>query len=192
MQYAIVTECNKCVSCLTCTTACKNENGVALGVRRTNIVRVGPNPINEGDTFPNVEMYYLPMKCQHCYNAPCVEVCPTGASVKLDDGTVQIDSEACIGCSLCLSACPYGVRFINPATNVAEKCTICHHLVEEGGVPECVSSCTGDALHFGDLDDPESEVSQLVAAAGEKAHRLEDSGNAPANVYILDKMKWRS
>lgn len=191
MQYAIVTECNRCVSCLTCTTACKVENEPPLGIYYTEILRIGPNPINEGDTFPNMEMYYLPMKCQHCLHPQCVDVCPTGASQKLDDGTVQIEADLCIGCQSCMSACPYGVRSLNPETNVVEKCTMCHQLIEEGGEPECVSSCTGQALHFGDIDDPESEVSQLVAAAGDKAYYLPNEGNDPVNVYILDKMKWR-
>lgn len=192
MQNVIVTEVNKCVCCLTCTTACKVQNAPALGKRYTWIDRIGPNPIHEGDTFPNVEMYFLPMKCQHCYNAPCVEVCPTGASVKTDDGTVQVDPEACIGCGLCLPACPYDVRYIDDVAQVAKKCTMCKELIDEGEVPECVASCTGSALHFGDIEDPDSEVSKLVAEAGEKAHTLVDSGNNPANIYILDKFTWRS
>lgn len=192
MQYAIVTECNKCVNCLTCTTACKIQNAPALGKRFTWIDRIGPNPINEGDTFPNVEMYFLPMKCQHCYNPPCVDVCPTGASQKLADGTVQVEEGVCIGCGLCVPVCPYGARYVDEELAVAKKCTMCRELVEEGEQPECVASCTGSAMHFGDLDDPDSEVSQLVAAAGERAYRLVDSGNGPANVYILDKMTWRS
>lgn len=192
MQYAIVTECNKCVSCLACTTACKVENGAALGKRWTWIDRIGPNPIHEGDAFPNVEMYFLPMKCQHCYNAPCVEVCPTGASFRREDGTVQVNADACIGCSLCVGACPYGARYVDDEEQVAKKCTMCQQLIDDGGTPECVSSCTGSALHFGDLDDPTSEVSQLVEAAGDRAYHLQDSGNAPANVYILNKMTWRS
>jgi len=104
---------------------------------------------------------------------------------------VQIDKEKCIGCQFCVMACPYNVRYLNTEAKVVEKCTMCEQLVSAGGVPECVSACTGKALHFGDLDDPESEVSKLVAAAGEKAHTLPDVGNDPAAVYILDKMKWR-
>jgi Fe-S-cluster-containing dehydrogenase component len=192
MQNVIVTECNKCVSCLACTTACKVENGAALGKRFTWIDRVGPNPIHEGDTFPNVEMYFLPMKCQHCYDAPCVEVCPTGASAKVADGTVQVDEETCIGCGLCLDACPYDARYLDPDAQVAKKCSMCKQLIDQGELPECVASCTGQALHFGDIDDPDSDVSKLVAEAGDDAYRLHDEGNAPANIYILHKMTWRS
>ncbi len=191
MQYAIVTECNKCVCCYACVVACKIENTPPLGARWTDILRVGPNPIEEGDTFPNMEMYFLPIKCQHCREPECVTVCPTGASVKMDDGTVQVDKEKCIGCQFCVMACPYDVRYLNDETKVVEKCTMCEQLIAAGETPECVASCTGEALHFGDLDDAESTVSLMVAEAGEKAYHLPDVGNAPANVYILDKMKWR-
>lgn len=192
MQNVIVTECNKCVCCYACTVACKVQNEPALGKRFTWIDRIGPNPIKEGDVFPNMEMYFLPMKCQHCRNAPCVEVCPTGASQKLDDGTVQVDEATCIGCGLCVSACPYDARYVDEQTQVAMKCTMCKELTDQGELPECVAACTGSAMHFGDLDDPDSDVAKLVAQAGEHAYVLQDSGNDPANVYILDKMTWRS
>ncbi len=192
MQNVIVTECNKCVNCLACAVACKVQHAPALGKRFTWIDRIGPNPIHEGDVFPNMEMYFLPMKCQHCYEAPCVESCPTGASYRADDGTVQVETESCIGCGLCVGVCPYGARYVDVETNVARKCTMCKELIDEGELPECVAACTGSALHFGDIDDPESEVSKLVAQAGDLAHTLVDTGNRPANIYILDKMTWRS
>lgn len=192
MQNVIVTECNKCVNCLACTVACKVQHAPALGKRFTWIERIGPNPIHEGDVFPNMEMYFLPMKCQHCLNAPCVEVCPTGASYRDADGTVQVDSASCIGCGLCVSACPYDARYVDEEKNVALKCTMCKDLTDKGELPECVAACTGNALHFGDIDDPTSEVAQLVAAAGDRAYKLSGEGNEPANVYILNKMTWRS
>ncbi|MBM6998549.1 4Fe-4S dicluster domain-containing protein [bacterium] len=177
---------------MACTTACKVENGAALGKRFTWIDRIGPNPIHDGDVFPNVEMYFLPMKCQHCVNPPCVSVCPTGASRKVEDGTVQVEEDACIGCGLCVGACPYGVRYVDDTSQVAKKCTMCKQLIDKGEKPECVVACTGNALHFGDLDDPDSDVSKLVAQAGDHAYHLQDSGNGPASVYILDKFTWRS
>ena len=111
--------------------------------------------------------------------------------MKMEDGTVQIDKDKCIGCQFCVMSCPYGVRSLNKETKVVEKCTMCEQLVAAGGQPECVSACTGQALHFGDIDDPASDVSKMVAEAGDRAHLLPDIGNAPANVYILDNMKWR-
>ncbi len=191
MQYAIVTELSRCIGCLSCSVACKQENNVPIGNFWQNVMRVGPSPINEGDDFPNVEMYFLPVGCQHCEDPECVKVCPTGASHKKEDGTVQIDKEKCIGCQFCVMACPYGVRYLNTEVKVVEKCTLCEHLVAEGKLPECVSGCVGQARHFGDLDDPESEVSKLVAAAGDKAHKLKDVGNGPSFVYISGKQKWR-
>ena len=191
MQYVIATECNKCVRCLACTTACKVENEQPLGQYWTAILRVGPNPINEGDVFPNVEMYYLPIKCQHCYNPDCVHVCPTGASHKTEDGTVQIDKDLCIGCQFCVMACPYGVRSLNKESKVVEKCTMCEQLIAAGEQPECVASCTGQALHFGDIDDTTSDVYKLVEEAGDDVYYLPDTGNGPANPYILKDMKWR-
>lgn len=191
MRNVIVTEVNKCVRCMACEVACKIENDTPLGHFFTTIERIGPNPINEGDTFPNVEMYFLPMKCQHCETPECIEVCPTGASAKAEDGTVQIDEEVCIGCQLCIAACPYGVRFLNEEKNVVQKCKMCKQLTDKDELPRCVAACTGQALHFGDLDDPDSDVSKMVADWGDKAYKLPDSGNKPSNVYLLDKFKWR-
>ena len=97
-QKAIITDLNRCTGCLSCTVACKLINDVPVGNFWVRTLRVGPVPKAGGTgDFPDVDMYYLPVQCQHCANPECVEVCPTGASVKLDDGTVQIDAEQCIG-----------------------------------------------------------------------------------------------
>ena len=176
---------------MACEVACKIENNPPLGKFFTTVERIGPNPINEGDTFPNVEMYYLPMKCQHCANPECVNVCPTGASYKDVDGTVQIDEDVCIGCQACIPACPYGMRYLNDELGVVQKCKMCQQLTDEGKNPRCVDACTGQAMHFGDIDDPASEVSQLVAQWGDKAYKLPDFGNQPSNIYLLNKFKWR-
>ena len=98
-NYAIITDLNRCTGCLACTVACKAINGVDVGNFWIKTLRVGPHPIEGGSgTFPDVEMYFLPVQCQHCENPECVTVCPTGASHKLEDGTVQIDKSKCIGC----------------------------------------------------------------------------------------------
>ena len=112
-QYAIITDLNKCVGCLACVVGCKSANDVPIGKFWNTVVRVGPTPKFEGANGKDTEMYFLPLGCQHCANPECVNVCPTGASVKLDDGTVQVDAEMCIGCGLCLSACPYDARYLN-------------------------------------------------------------------------------
>ena len=124
----------------------------------------------EADTYPNTSVLYLPKACMHCYDAPCVPVCPTGASFKREDnGVVLVDYDACIGCQLCMWACPYGVREFDEHEGVVKKCTLCIDRIEdetlapEDRQPACVQSCPTHARTFGDLDDPASIVSRLVA-----------------------------
>ena len=106
-QYAIATDLNRCVGCLACSAACKSANEVPIGNFWNKTLRIGPNPTKGGSgQFPDVELYFLTVQCQHCANPACVEVCPTGASHKLEDGTVQIDKSKCIGCQFCAMACP--------------------------------------------------------------------------------------
>ena len=137
-QLAIVTDLNRCVSCLNCMVACKEANDVPIGSFWIKILRIGPNPAYEGAQYPDVEMYYLPVSCQHCEKPTCVDVCPTGASHKTANGTVQVDKEHCIGCQFCVMACPYGVRYLNEDEGVVEKCTRCYQKTEEGELPACV------------------------------------------------------
>ena len=152
-RYAIVTDLNRCVGCLACSTACKTVNGVKPGDFWLKTLRIGPNPTpgKSGD-WPDVEMYFLPVQCQHCEDAECVKVCPTHASHKLSDGTVQIDKSKCIGCQFCAMACPYNVRYLNEEERVVEKCTLCEQRIAQGYLPQCVAQCGGRARFFGDLD----------------------------------------
>jgi Fe-S-cluster-containing dehydrogenase component len=169
--------------------ACKQENGVVLGSTWSRVVTVGPT-----GTYPNVEEYFLPTMCQQCENPECVKVCPTGASYKRDDGVVLVDREKCIGCRYCMMACPYGVRSFNEEKKVVEKCTLCVHLQDIGEKPACVKNCPSKARLFGDLDDPNSDVSKALKVAGsENVHSLPDVGNKPATRYIMHSKtaKWR-
>ena len=208
-QYAIITDLNRCTGCLTCTVACKANNEVPIGNFWIRTLRVGPTPKADGSgDFPDVDMYYLPVQCQHCASPECVSVCPTGASVKNDDGTVTIDAETCIGCQSCIPACPYGVRYLNEELNVVQKCTMCAQLVSEGSLPACVQTCGGRARFFGDLDegiesfegpwhpeeagtyDEQMSVRVKINDAiepyteGEMFH-FPDVGNDPQLIYIL-------
>ena len=140
-QYAILTDLNRCVGCLGCSVACKVVNGVEIGSFWNKVLRIGPFPDSEGAQFPDVYTYFLPVTCQHCENPACVKVCPTGASQKLPDGTVQIDKEKCIGCQFCAMACPYGVRYLNETERVVEKCTLCEQKIAQGELPQCVAQC---------------------------------------------------
>ena len=183
MKYALVVDLDRCTGCDTCVTACKYENSLPLGVRNVRVPVIGPM-----GTFPDLEQYWLPMQCQQCENPACIEVCPTSASYRdSDTGVVLIDYVLCIGCSSCLSACPYNVRTLNPKTNVVNKCTLCYQYHDDPDwKPVCVADCCTGARLFGDLDDPESDAAKAVAAAGENAHYLDDpAGLKPSTVYIL-------
>lgn len=180
--FCLVVDLDRCIGCHACEIACKNENDIALGEYWNRVVQVGPF-----GEFPDLEQYWLPVQCQQCVDAPCVGVCPTGASYRSDDtGIVLVNDEICIGCKYCMMACPYGVRTFNTTSGTVEKCTLCGQLTSVGEQPACVSSCCADARFYGDLDDPDSDVSKYVASVDPAAlHRLTDVGNEPLTYYVL-------
>ena len=200
-QKTIVTDLNRCVGCLGCIVACKVVNNVRVGNYRNQVLRQGPFPREEGGNWPDVDMYFLPVSCQHCANPECVTVCPTGAShINEEDGTVQIDRDQCIGCGACLTACPYGCRYIDVDTSIAEKCNLCEDITSEGGLPQCVTQCGGMARWYGDLDEgietfkgarDETLGDFVEAYADDDIYRLDDSGNEPQGIYILRHMTWQ-
>ena len=143
----IAIDLDSCIGCHSCAVVCKQENNVGLGTYYNKVLTVGPF-----GTYPDLEMYYLPVQCQHCENPECVKVCPTQASHVTEDGTVQIDKSKCIGCQFCAMACPYGVRYLNEEERVVEKCTLCEQITAQGGLPQCVIQCGGRARFFGDLE----------------------------------------
>ena len=167
-NYAIITDLNRCTGCLACTVACKAINGVDVGQFWIKTLRVGPNPTEGGSgNYPDVEMYFLPVQCQHCENPQCVSVCPTEASHKLPDGTIQIDKSKCIGCQFCAMACPYGAPTFRPTgegrpREKMEKCHGCLERIQAGLQPACVHSCPTGALTWRWAEDGESSaLSQL-------------------------------
>lgn len=170
-----------CIGCNACVVACKYENGVPADKFNTWIESFDVERPDGRIARANV-----PKQCNHCEDAPCVRVCPTGASYKAEDGTVQVDPEKCIGCKYCMMACPYGVRSWSPSEHVVEKCTLCGQLTSVGEEPKCVAACCASARFYGDLDDPNSDASKALAAAGaDSVHRLKDVGNGPQTAYIL-------
>jgi Fe-S-cluster-containing dehydrogenase component len=180
-RNALVVDLNRCIGCFSCEVACKQQNDVPLGEYWNKVEIVGPM-----GTHPHIQQYWLPTMCQQCENAPCIEVCPTGASQRdPETGLVIIDRETCIGCQSCMSACPYGVRSFNEKENKVGKCIACNDLVKAGKQPACVSICCGEARFYGDLDDPDSDASKALAAAGDDVHMFADSGNKPCSAYIL-------
>ena len=184
-RNCIVVNIDRCTGCFGCQVACKMENEVALGLHWNEVKVIGP--VGE---YPNMVRYPLPTMCQQCENAPCIEVCPTGASYRdTETGVVLVDTEACIGCQACMPACPYGQRSYNAELNVVEKCTLCKPLTDKGELPACVKSCASGARFYGDLDDPDSDVSKELAKYSEdQIHTLPDDGNAPLTKYIITSM----
>lgn len=186
-KITFVVDLDRCIGCKGCQVACKLNNNVALGSCRNAVKTVGPTGI-----YPNVQMYFLPSMCQQCENPTCVEVCPTGACYKRsEDGIIVIDQNLCIGCKSCANACPYKVNTYNQELMVMDKCNTCIARREKGELPACVKNCSGGALHVGDINDPESEVSKLLKEAGEEnVYTLRDFGNGPTVRYILRHAKW--
>lgn len=187
-QFAFVIDCDRCIGCKGCQVACKMQNTVALGPGRNKVCTIGPSGV-----FPELEMYFMTTMCQQCTEPACAEICPTGACWKdPDDGVIKIDRDRCIGCGSCMRACPYGAVKANKEMRIADKCDLCAPLRAKGETPACVRNCSGSALMYGDLADPDSRVSRLLAAtAPEHIHTLRDAGTGPSVRYILRRGTWK-
>lgn len=200
-KYGMVIDLKSCVGCFACVIACKAENATPAGVFWSQVT------VQEEGQYPSARISYLPRACMHCEEAPCVAVCPSGATYKRSDGIVALDQNKCIGCRYCQTACPYDARvFIDKmegyypdfgltdyeqqgykqhTTGTAEKCTFCTQRLEKELEPACVKTCPAQARHFGDLDDPASEVNKLLAKRGGK-RLMEELGTKPKVYYLTD------
>jgi tetrathionate reductase subunit B len=184
-RFGMVIDQERCIGCEACTVACKTENkfsGYAIRVRTENTTQKGTP---EG-RFPDLKMTFLPRLCNHCSSPPCVDICPKEALIKREDGPVILDEARCDGCKACMEVCPYDAVGFNPDTDTAEKCNLCVHRIDQGLEPFCVICCEGQAIHFGDLNDPDSPVSRLIAAR--KIFQLiPGTGTGPSVYYCPPK-----
>ena len=198
-QLALVIDLNVCVGCHACVTSCKEWNTSGSAGPLVDQNAYGANPTGtffnrvqtyEAGTFPNTETIHFPKSCLHCEEPPCVPVCPTGASYKrAEDGIVLVDYDKCIGCKYCAWACPYGAREIDEERQVMTKCTLCIDRIYDAALPPrdrqpaCVSACPTGARLFGDVKDPDSEVSKAIRERGGYP-LMPEWDTRPANQYL--------
>ena len=206
-RYGMVIDLKRCYGCYACVMACKTSNHTPPGVFWARLLK------GESGSYPNTTRQSLPVLCMQCDEPSCLEVCPTGATQKRDDGIVIVDKDKCMGCKACIMACPYGARYsvekwesyfpdgleLTPyeeftkraweeksGNGVATKCDFCLERISEGQDPACVEACAANARTFGDLDDPHSEISTLI-----KKYRGEvlnpEIGNKPKVYYLTPR-----
>ena len=178
MNYGFVIDNRMCIGCHACTVACKSEHDIPIGVNRTHV-----KYIDKGE-FPKSTREFSVHRCNHCKDAPCVEICPTTALYDRADGIVDFDSDRCIGCKSCMQACPYDALYIDPDTHTAAKCNYCAHKVDHGYEPACVIVCPVEAIISGDLDDPNSNISHLVK--NEKTMTRKPEKLTVPNLYYIN------
>lgn len=203
-RYGMAIDLSRCIGCNTCAVACKVSNNLPKDVWWNVVHTEGRDfaDTSKGTYGGEMQLSWLPVNCMHCENAVCEEVCPTGATVKRDDGIVTVDEDTCIGCKSCMEACPYDVRRLienepeyylelpigDPAAKshkggTVEKCDFCAGRIDRGEKPACMELCPGRARYWGDLDDPESEVSQFLSGRNATV-LLEEEGTSPSVYYV--------
>ncbi|MEM1306970.1 MAG: 4Fe-4S dicluster domain-containing protein [Pseudomonadota bacterium] len=205
-KLGLVIDLDTCVGCQACATSCKEWNTAGYSAPLSDEDPRGADPhgawLNrihgyevDSDDGASSRTVHFPRSCLHCEEPACVTVCPTGASYKrAEDGIVLVNPETCIGCKLCSWACPYGAREYDYTSGVMKKCTLCvdriynETLEPEDRQPACVRACPTGARHFGDIGDPDSDVSKLVARRG-GYDLLPEFGYKPVNKYLPPRPK---
>jgi Fe-S-cluster-containing dehydrogenase component len=182
MNFAMALDYQNCINCKACEVACKEQNGVQLGADKQRIWVGQTEKTIFGTPFVN----YYPSQCNHCIDAPCVDVCPTGASYFAEGGLVLADKDKCILCKGCMEACPYDARFIDDKAVAVDKCTFCYDTRISKGetTTACQATCPTKVRLFGDLDDDKSDIVQLLKKR--KFFVLkENEGTVPKLFYIF-------
>ena len=177
MNYGFIIDNRKCIGCHACTVACKAEHEVPIGVNRTWVKYI------EKGSFPDTRRLFSVMRCNHCADAPCVEICPVESLFTRADGIVDFDDRRCIGCKACTQACPYDAIYMHPDDHTSAKCNYCTHRVDIGLEPACVNVCPEHAIISGDMDNPETEISKLLARETVSVRKPE-KGTKPKLFYI--------
>ncbi len=215
-RWAFGVDATKCIGCLRCVEACKEENDVPRdahhfrtwveryvyleGEERARVdsqqdpVNIAASGSEKEYRFANryqdqkvEKAFFVPKLCNQCSHPPCVQVCPVGATYRTEDGVVLIDHDYCIGCRYCVQACPYGVRYFNEEKGVSDKCTWCYHRITKGLQPACVDACPVGARIFGDREDQQSPISLFIRNNRVQVLKPE-TGNAPNVFYVgIDK-----
>ncbi len=201
-RYGMGIDIDKCIGCARCMDACKTENNVPrepfffrTWVERYVIKRdeslvvenigIEPAQLSEsGEESDILRSFFVPKLCNQCEHPPCVQVCPVGATFSTDEGVVLVDANRCIGCRYCIQACPYGARYLNPATQTADKCTFCYHRITKGLLPACVEVCPTQARVFGDLNSSASPLTRLKRM--KKIHVLKPYLNTEPKVFYAN------
>ena len=174
MRLAMAIDTRKCVGCSDCMLACQMENNIPLDYTRSWVTE------RITGSYPAAQLSFQSERCNHCENAPCVRSCPTDASFVSEKGVVLVNTKKCIGCGACVESCPYEARYMNPVSGVADKCTFCDHRE----TPACVSVCPTKSMYFGDIEDPSSEIAQLIRSRPTET-LLPEAGTRPSIYYLI-------
>lgn len=177
-RYALLVDASKCIGCFACMVACQTQNELPDD---SSLIRFEDKEIGQ---FPKVKYTIAPIQCMHCAEAPCVAVCPTGASSKdRDSGLTLVDKDKCMGCRRCVAACPYNSRVYLKDAGIAQGCNLCLSLLQDGQQPACVATCLTKARLFGDLDNPKGDFAKLLPQA--KPLRP-DLKTKPTTLYVFE------
>lgn len=200
-RWAMVIDVRKCMGCRACMQSCAMENSVPIDYTSPEAGKQMLMWVKGEIDYYNIrvlellfdgKLQYIPLPCMHCEEPPCVKVCPTGASYQRLDGIVSVDSARCIGCKSCIAVCPYGARYVRKSgvngssVGVVDKCKFCQHLIDKGERPACYRACPTQAITFGDIDEPTSEVRRLLALVDPSKVKVlkRELGTRPKVYYI--------